>query len=71
MARVMRPVAGRCLGIVDTMFPISEILGLEYGFQPQEGVHRRVIQIGYPHHHDMDHMEARTPGRERGRLPPV
>lgn len=71
MARVMRPVARRRLGIVDMMCLISGILGLECGFQPQEGAYRRVIQIGYPHHHDLDHVEARTPRRERGRLPSV
>lgn len=67
----MRPVARRWLGVVDKMCPISGILGLELGFWLQEGACRRVIQTDYPYHHDLDHVEARTPASEGGRLPPL
>lgn len=60
MASVLRPVARRGLGVVDKMCQISGVLGLECGFQLQEGAYRTETQAGYPHCHGMDDVDART-----------
>lgn len=65
MANVMKPVARRGLGIVGKMCEMSGILGLKCDFQLQED------DTGYSHHHGLDHVEVRPPGRDREPLPSV